>query len=576
MDRSHKMPSAEDLQSPGVPRGLVPILTLTAVWVAMAIAVDPRGEFSLNDDWAYALPVKALVERGSLRFTFWQSMTLITQVVWGALFCLPGGFSYLTLRVSLLVAGLAGVLGLYRLCQHLGTGAPLATLAAMTLALNPLYVGLSCTFMTDIPFTALFVLSILGLFLGIDTGRRRLFLLGLVAGFAALYVRQLALAIFLAFAVASPIKLGFGRRWLLDAIVPLLAAGLSLTAYTRVLKHFGRLPGMYYLKANSLNAVIRDLLHLRLGALKPATAAAVMMLVYAGLFALPVLLATWPSLVSRREPKSRTLRLGWIAGFTALATAALAAMGDLLPMGGNMIGDLRMGIIAIPGSGLPSAPLAYWVALTAAGAFGLSLLLLVLFDLATAAIRAGGKDRAILRFRVAFLVLAGALYFGPLGLPYQIMLDRYVLAILALFLALAVLASQVAGIRPGRSVLTSGWIAAALFGGYTAVTVHDHFAWQRVRWQACNDLMARRVDGVQVPADQIDGGFEFNNQIHNERTLYTTSVGGDLVQDAETRPYAVAYSERPGFETLRRTMTPVWLPYPPREILVLRRVARRP
>jgi hypothetical protein len=322
--------------------------------------------------------------------------------------------------------------------------------------------------------------------------------------------------------------------------------------------------------------VIHDLLHLRLGALKPAIGAAVMMLVYAGLFALPVLLATWPSLVWRRGPRSRTLRLGWVAGFTALCTAALAAKGDLLPMGGNTIDDLRMGIIAIPGSGLPTAPLAYWAALTAAGAFGLSLLLLVLFDLATAAIPAGGEDQATLRFRVAFLVLAGVLYFGPLGLPYQMMLDRYVLTILALFLALSVLASRVAGIRPGRAALTSGWIAAAIFGGYTAATVHDHFAWQRVRWQACNDLMDGRVGGVPVPVDQIDGGFEFNHQIPNERTLYTTSVDGNLVKGAETRPYAVAYSERPGFETLRRTMTPVWLPYPPREILVLRRAARQP
>ena len=60
------------------------ILLLITAWVSMAIQVDPRGEFSLNDDWAYALPVKALVEQFSIRFTFWQSMTLIGQVLWGA------------------------------------------------------------------------------------------------------------------------------------------------------------------------------------------------------------------------------------------------------------------------------------------------------------------------------------------------------------------------------------------------------------------------------------------------------------------------------------------------------------
>ena len=100
--------------------------------------------------------------------------------------------------------------------------------------------------------------------MGLDTGRDRFLRIGLAAAFAALFVRQLALAVFLAFLVASPLRLGFGRRWLLYAMSPTLLAGVSLAAYSRVLAHFGRLPGMYYLKANSLNDSIQDLLHFRL------------------------------------------------------------------------------------------------------------------------------------------------------------------------------------------------------------------------------------------------------------------------------------------------------------------------
>ena len=117
------------------------------------------------------LPVKALTEQGLIRFTFWQSMTLIGQVLW-ALFCLPGGFSFLALRLSVLTAGLAGVLGLYGLCRHLVPGTACATLAALTLAFNPIYFGLSCTFMTDVPFTVLLILSILGLLRGARYGER--------------------------------------------------------------------------------------------------------------------------------------------------------------------------------------------------------------------------------------------------------------------------------------------------------------------------------------------------------------------------------------------------------------------
>ena len=140
-----------------------------------------------------------------------------------------------------------------------------------------------------------------------------------------------------------------------------------------------------------------------------------------------------------------------------------------------------------------------------------------------------------MRFRVVFLVLTGVLYFGPLGLPYQVMLDRYVLSILALFIALSVLVLQVDGGQVTRRSLATGLVLADMFGAYTVATVHDLFAWQRVRWEACSDLMAGRVNGAEVPADQIDGGFEFNNQIPNERTIYTTSVNGDLVAEAEAQ-----------------------------------------
>lgn len=301
-----------------------------------------------------------------------------------------------------------------------------------------------------------------------------------------------------------------------------------------------------------------------------------MMFLLAGLFALPLLAALWPSLVSGFEAGRRKLRLGWVVGFTCVLTAALAAMRNLLPMSGNIMGDLRMGIVSLPGSGLLAAPKAYWIVLTAAGAAGLSLLLLILFDLSTAVIHQWSNDRTTLQFRVVFLVLTGVLYFGPLGLPFQAMLDRYVLSILALFIALSVLVLQVGGGQVTHRSLAAGFILTAMFGAYTVATVHDLFAWQRVRWEACTDLMAGRVNGVEVPADQINGGFEFNNQIPNEQTIYTTSVNGDLVVDAMVRPYAVALSELPGFKTLERRRTPVWLRYPPQEILVLRRVQSHP
>jgi len=59
--------------------------------------------------------------------------------------------------------------------------------------------------MTDIPFTALMIFSVLALARGLDSGRDRAVWAGLAAAFAALFIRQLALAVFLGFLIASPL-----------------------------------------------------------------------------------------------------------------------------------------------------------------------------------------------------------------------------------------------------------------------------------------------------------------------------------------------------------------------------------
>ncbi|HMF38820.1 MAG TPA: glycosyltransferase family 39 protein [Isosphaeraceae bacterium] len=552
---------------------LVPPLALILAWLGLVAAIDPRGDFSLNDDWAYGLPVRALVEAGQLRFTFWQSMTLIAQVFWGALFCLPAGFSFDALRVSTLVAGLGGVLALYGLLRHYRADRTAALIGALAFAVNPLYLGVSCTFMTDIPFTALMIFSVLALARGLDSGRDRAVWTGLAAAFAALFIRQLALAAFLGFLIASPLKYGFGRRWLIRGVLPLLIAVASLWCFSRLLDMSGRLPGFYYLKAGTLKLVLVDLLHLHPGALKPALSAALMMMMFAGMLASPWLALLGPSLIGRGAPAARRVRLGWVIGFTVLATAALAATGRLMPMTGNIMGDFKMGILSLTGQPPRGPPKAFWIVVTAVASAGASILLLIVLELVAAiASRRTDPETADRRCHAVFLIAVGVLYFGPLGLPYQLMLDRYVLLILALFMALALKVPGIERRRPPAAAVAASLVLTAALAGYSVATIHDYFAWQRASWTACLDLM----DNRGIPPDEINGGFEFNNQLPNWRGIYTTSVKGDLVADADSRPYSVAYSERPGHELIGRRGCATWLPYSPREILVLRRTATAP
>ena len=78
------------------------VALLAALWIGAVLVVNPAGNFPLNDDWAYGKAVRGMVEQGSFRPCPWGGMTLISQAVWGSLFCLPAGFSFTTLRFSTL------------------------------------------------------------------------------------------------------------------------------------------------------------------------------------------------------------------------------------------------------------------------------------------------------------------------------------------------------------------------------------------------------------------------------------------------------------------------------------------
>src|SRR4029078_13384805 len=86
------------------------LLALSGVWLLMVLLVNPVREFPLNDDWSYSLAVQSLIKSGHLTLSVFTSMPLIAQVLWGALFCLPFGFSFTALRTSTITLGFLGIL----------------------------------------------------------------------------------------------------------------------------------------------------------------------------------------------------------------------------------------------------------------------------------------------------------------------------------------------------------------------------------------------------------------------------------------------------------------------------------
>src|SRR5678815_1131209 len=65
------------------------------------------------DDWVYAWSVEWLLKHHELRTLEFSASINVIQTLWGALFCLPFGFSFTALRVSTWALSVLGLGGLY-------------------------------------------------------------------------------------------------------------------------------------------------------------------------------------------------------------------------------------------------------------------------------------------------------------------------------------------------------------------------------------------------------------------------------------------------------------------------------
>ena len=133
-------------------RALFDVILVALMWTVPLVLLRPLQDTPFVDDWVYAWAVEHLLRTGDLRILDWSVSQNVAQVLWGALFCLPLGFSFTALRLSTWVASLLGLLGLHRLLRELGAGRAEALLGVALVAFYPVYFILSLSFMTDVPF----------------------------------------------------------------------------------------------------------------------------------------------------------------------------------------------------------------------------------------------------------------------------------------------------------------------------------------------------------------------------------------------------------------------------------------
>ena len=550
---------------------------LGAVLLTTAL-VSPVGNFPLIDDQFYADNVRLLLVEHSLVKT--TKAPVLAQTLWGTAFTIIFGKSYSVLRLSTLLLAVVSLWLTARLAAESGIRRGGALLCGVVVLANPLFLTLSYTYMTEIPFIASSVACGLFYARALGGGRDRDLLVGSLFAVLATSIRHFGAALPLSCLLTAAVLRAAGeRRWSIRQIaaflLPLIAALLAWMLFSG----FGRSTRhpLAYLKPTLKEILI------------VTSSTGFHALIYLGLFLLPLGAGILLSAVIRGDLWSRRqwLALPVLSLILFLGSTNYNGEGFLasrrMPLVGPTLYDLGVGPLTLRDTwffkmGNPVSIGDWWWVITVLSTVSFAALAVHFLFPFTADFRdrirrrgegdAGGDS---LFGRRLFLLLWGAiLLMAPYNTIVGYAIDRYFLPALP---PLAILAASFffqnnSSQKPGR---VAAWSICALFYLFSLACIQDYMAWNTARWEGIRHL---RHD-LKVPDWKIDGGLEFNALF--TRDQYRALAGNKpfdwgpkgfyVIDDS----YALSFHPRKGMRVMKRIPYYSWLGMEERTMLVLTR-----
>jgi hypothetical protein len=537
------------------------IWLVALIWLAALIIVRPWGNFPLNDDWSFGRTVKHFVEHHEFAPCSWAAMPLVTNTFWGAIFCLPSGFSFDALRISTLVAALLGMFAVYTLVKMSRAPEWLAVMTALVLGFNPIFFPLSYTFMTDVLFITVCVLASIFLLRNLLAGNNSDLFIGTALVVLGILSRQLALAVPLAFAIVSCLKRGLRPRELWRALFPAAIGIVVFIVFQRWMAVTGRLSAMTGQKNSELS---HALLH-PLESFPHLMNNVYISLFYLGLFLLPVSLCVLASVWAAQKKKVQIL---FAISLWVLLLAYFFFQRDAGPM------PLSSGVLTRSGVGpatlrdaffldlnaRPDLPVVFWKTVTVLSAMGATALMtligLFIVETAPKLRSATMTDNQVMAL---FLLFIGAIYLAPILLTT--LFDRYLIFAIP-FLAAALVAAFPPLPKLSARIFVPAMAILTAFVLFSVCTTRDYLTWNRARWAVTNDLLAR--EHLDAGKMELDGGFEFNGLNFYERKDWWR------VKDPA---YIISFGPVPGYASIEEHQYSQWLPAGTGKVMALKKTA---
>jgi Dolichyl-phosphate-mannose-protein mannosyltransferase len=443
------------------------------------ILLQPLRNFPMNDDWTYAWAVENLLNTGTLRILDWSTSINVAQVLWGALFCLPWGFSFAALRLSTWVISLLGLWALYLLLRELKVSRRDSLIGTAILGFSPFYFLFSFSFMTDVPFISFTTWSLLAFVKAFGSGKRGWLTTGSVLSALAIATRLPGVAI--PVAVGALVVFQKNPRFrksvsfCIGAVLPLLFTVGLLWWHSHHTEHRGDLTWSGATLQGRTDSLKWGLLYFH----KWLFVTIIYSVAPLGIFSAPIAVSS-PRWV---HYKKILLVLGIV--LILFAIGSFTGFSSLQKHGANWkLDDFISSHRLVPGSGhYENTRLWHFMA----GSLGVLFFCLAL---GPAVGHTAAPGIVLLRW---FLVLQG-------GLITVLWLwdARYMLAFLPALFAIMLSAAPIR--RPKLALLLIGIFLAVSVG-----EVHDEAEYNRALWLGVDHLRA-----LGIPVSQINGGYMVN------------------------------------------------------------------
>lgn len=503
---------------------------------ALVVLIGIGGNFPLNDDWVHAWSVQNFLNGGGLKLLPYTGPLLYFQVLLGAGAAKVFGFSYVTFRGLTLVLGLVALLSLYVLLRKRNVKPVDAFLITSVLAVNPWFVSLSFSFMTDVPALAFLLLACALFVQGYKKESRGWIVAACLAALGSMFIRQSGALFF----PAALIALLFAKRtantrsnFFITLFFGIVGAG-----------SFVLLGNMDLLPAGADVHIFTDARALLIHAAEWLWYG----ISYIGLFALPILAGI---ACARRKTFFGVKAWLWLVLSGAITAWFFFVREKYFPYAINIVAHEGLGPTGstLQGRETEMFPLWIWYGVTALSAIGAAWLMRF-------GVRA--KLRMLKKREFPF----GVVLVGTLG-AFQIILvlavtsfDRYLLPAFALFLAYLGMYYG-SRLRQVRVITVLGVIAV---GVYSVIGTQNYLRWNAVRWHEAETLVTQGISPEHIEAGYEWCGAKLYEKAYGMQDPHDRSKPWyvNSICPLNTGEYVISFSEMPGYDVVKKAKYKSW------------------